>query len=140
MWCQVQATSAKLGQGCPLVRSKHAMCSGSDGQIYLYGGKSLLNQALRDLWRFDVLENRWEQIDIRLIDNERINNNNEDNNRKCQSCQTSKWSNQNKHFQTLSRQKIFDLPPPLQEHTIVGYKVINFNFLNFQFINSNFFS
>src|SRR5699024_9827218 len=62
MWCQVQATSSIPGQGCPPVRSKHAMCVAGDGHIYLYGGRSPANQPLRDLWRFDTAQNQWQEV------------------------------------------------------------------------------
>ena len=69
MWSQVQATPAIQGRGCPLIRSKHAMCLTSDGHIYLYGGRSIANAPLRDLWRFDTQHNQWEEICVPTYDN-----------------------------------------------------------------------
>lgn len=63
MWRQVQATSGLPSSGCPLVRCKHAMCTTPDGHwIYLYGGRSLASRPLRDLWRFDVDKEEWEEV------------------------------------------------------------------------------
>lgn len=73
MWSPVNATSASFqandeneddnrisglasrrcsSGGSPATRSKHAMCSTTDGHIYLMGGRSG-NLPLKDLWRFD---------------------------------------------------------------------------------------
>lgn len=62
MWSQVQASAAVAGRGCPLIRSKHAMCVTPDGHIFLYGGRSMANMALRDFWRFNPDQNQWEEI------------------------------------------------------------------------------
>ena len=149
MWCQVQATSAINGQGCPLVRSKHAMCSANDGCIYLYGGKSLLNQTLRDLWRFDPNTNQWKQLNnnnimMMIRNNEMCKSINgctssslatevattiSTANQICQSCRSNaQWPNEN-HHQSSCWDAINDSPPPLQEHTILNYQVSFFRFL-----------
>ncbi|XP_064455333.1 uncharacterized protein LOC135366533 isoform X2 [Ornithodoros turicata] len=45
----------------PSSRSKHAMCVAQDGFFYLLGGRSA-NLPLKDLWRFDPVSNRWEEV------------------------------------------------------------------------------
>ena len=131
MWCQVQATSAISGHGCPLVRSKHAMCSANDGRIYLYGGKSLLNQTLRDLWRFDPDTNHWQQLNTIIRNDEMCKSTNGCSSTSSSSsttvvsasqmCRSTEWPNKN--HQSSCWDAINDFPPPLQEHTILNYQV-----------------
>lgn len=78
MWSPVHATSSasttqsssctKAGQDsdqrCPVMRCKHAMCSSSDGWIYLFGGRKG-SMPLKDLWRFHPVQNQWEEVIIR---------------------------------------------------------------------------
>ncbi|KAH9414813.1 hypothetical protein DERP_008654 [Dermatophagoides pteronyssinus] len=131
MWCQVQATSAISGHGCPLVRSKHAMCSANDGRIYLYGGKSLLNQTLRDLWRFDPDTNHWQQLNTIIRNDEMCKSTNGCSSTTSSSssttvvsasqmCRSTEWPNKN--HQSSCWDAINDFPPPLQEHTILNYQ------------------
>lgn len=77
MWSQVQAASpvasSEAGpeeqqRGCgplaPSSRSKHAMCISQDGCFYLLAGRSA-NLPLKDLWRFDPVQSRWEEVRCR---------------------------------------------------------------------------
>lgn len=75
MWAQVQlanATNAGGGDGAgakdacsaPSSRSKHAMCTSQDGCFYLLAGRSA-NLPLKDLWRFDPVQSRWEEVRCR---------------------------------------------------------------------------
>lgn len=81
MWTPVQTTSAYQtlsfastpdstnggsgvylsDQGCPTSRCKHAMCYSEDGHMYLFGGRAG-SLPLKDLWRFDLSTNQWEEI------------------------------------------------------------------------------
>lgn len=64
MWQLVQANAENADFSCisPTSRTKHATCINQDGYIYLYGGKSINNMSLKDLWRFDPENNCWEEI------------------------------------------------------------------------------
>ena len=78
MWSPVHATSSasttqssscttighESDQRCPVMRCKHAMCSSPDGRIYLFGGRKG-SMPLKDLWRFDPVQNQWEEVIIR---------------------------------------------------------------------------
>lgn len=117
MWCQVQATSAVPGQGCPLIRTKHSMCFTTDGFIYLYGGRSIANKALRDLWRFDTAQDQWEEVVPRLETPSsrhaiRVTN-----------LYSSSSSSSSTESSLLSPENKFEPPPALQEHTIIAAKV-----------------
>ncbi|UXI22962.1 hypothetical protein NH340_JMT08905 [Sarcoptes scabiei] len=143
MWCQVQTTPSINGEGCPLVRSKHAMSLATDGRIYLYGGKSLLNQTLRDLWRFDTDQNRWELVSSKAITTVPTTVQSNDfvrcslpepnsSNRQTEASLTMLGSSQSCHTSSSAILESNDFinpdfpnesssPPPLQEHTIVSY-------------------
>lgn len=79
MWAQVQLSSAAATDGgdaangsapdakespAPSSRSKHAMCISQDGCFYLLAGRSA-NLPLKDLWRFDPVQSRWEEVRCR---------------------------------------------------------------------------
>ncbi|XP_077516038.1 uncharacterized protein LOC144126030 isoform X2 [Amblyomma americanum] len=74
MWAQVQLASApgggeapagaKESGAAPSSRSKHAMCISQDGCFYLLAGRSA-NLPLKDLWRFDPVQSRWEEVRCR---------------------------------------------------------------------------
>ncbi|CAN7996208.1 unnamed protein product [Ixodes hexagonus] len=76
MWSQVQAvcppaspegpTERQRSSGplAPSSRSKHAMCISQDGCFYLLAGRSA-NLPLKDLWRFDPVQSRWEEVRCR---------------------------------------------------------------------------
>ncbi|XP_065286779.1 uncharacterized protein [Dermacentor albipictus] len=83
MWAQVQLSSAAAPDGgggdaangevsapdakespAPSSRSKHAMCISQDGCFYLLAGRSA-NLPLKDLWRFDPVQSRWEELRCR---------------------------------------------------------------------------
>lgn len=80
MWSQVQAvpppqpssdgpeeargTSGPRSPLAPSSRSKHAMCISQDGCFYLLAGRSA-NLPLKDLWRFDPVQSRWEEVRCR---------------------------------------------------------------------------
>ena len=117
MWCQVQATPAVPGQGCPLVRTKHAMCFTSDGHIYLYGGRSMANKPLRDLWRFDTAQDQWEEVVPRIetpLSRHSAGSSS--------SCSSSSMSSAESSPQSPLENK-YEPPPALQEHTIVAARV-----------------
>lgn len=130
MWCQVQATPAVSGQGCPLIRTKHAMCFTPDGHIYLYGGRSMCNKALNDLWRFDTAQDQWEEVLPRIEEPA--------NSRHSHLLQTSSLSttttnssysrsssstSSSTECSSWTSDAKFEPPPALQEHTIVAAKV-----------------
>lgn len=125
MWCQVQASPAVSGHGCPLVRSKHAMCVSADGHIYLYGGKSLTNQTLRDLWRFDTGQNQWEEVvprsDLQSNHHRRryFRNQFDEPTGYCSGSSSGSAS----ASPPLFSGEQYEPPPALQEHTIVAAKV-----------------
>ena len=130
MWCQVQATSAVTGHGCPLIRSKHAMCVSPDGHIYLYGGKSLANQALRDLWRFDTGQNQWEEVVPRTdnanyhrYDGQYRHLSSEEHSVGYSSSASSSSSSSTTSPPLIAEER-YEPPPALQEHTIVAAKVL----------------
>ena len=114
MWCQVQATPAVPGQGCPLVRTKHAMCFTSDGHIYLYGGRSMANKPLRDLWRFDTAQDQWEEVVPRIET---------PLSRHSGGSSSSPSSSSSAESSPLSTENKYEPPPALQEHTIAAAKV-----------------
>ena len=116
MWCQVQATPAVPGTGCPLVRTKHAMCFTADGHIYLYGGRSMANKPLRDLWRFDTAQDQWEEVVPRIetpLSRHSAGSS---------SSSSSSMSSAESSPQSPLDNK-YEPPPALQEHTIVAAKV-----------------
>lgn len=122
MWCQVQATSSIPGQGCPPVRSKHAMCVAGDGHIYLYGGRSPANQPLRDLWRFDTAQNQWQEVITSGQNDDRsrglcLSNSFDDRTSFATSSSSSTSSS------PVAGDDRNEPPPPLQEHTIIAAKV-----------------
>ncbi|XP_076326792.1 uncharacterized protein LOC143233864 isoform X3 [Tachypleus tridentatus] len=60
MWSLIHANRENYGN-IPRVRSKHALCSTKEGIIYLLGGRSG-NLPMKDLWKYDPVQNKWEQI------------------------------------------------------------------------------
>lgn len=46
-------------KGCPLMRYKHAVCSSSNGMVYMYGGRIGNISLDDDIWRFDPRNNTW---------------------------------------------------------------------------------
>lgn len=133
MWCQVQATAAVSGQGCPLVRTKHAMCFTADGHIYLYGGRSMANKALRDLWRFDTAQDQWEEVLPRSEATLTRPGHCSGEDRALYGLglgtqySRSSSSNSSTDSSPLTPENRFEPPPALQEHTIVAAKVICLN-------------
>ena len=135
MWCQVQATSALTGAGCPLVRSKHAMCTTADGHIYLYGGRSMANKPLRDLWRFDTAQDVWEEV-VPRVDGvqtpqccgrgapsaQSSNSYSSSSSSSSSSSASSSAENSPNSGNALAENK-YEPPPALQEHTIVAARV-----------------
>lgn len=141
MWCQVQATSALTGAGCPLVRSKHAMCTTADGHIYLYGGRSMANKPLRDLWRFDTAQDVWEEV-LPRVDGQQTPQQNIQCTRKggvsaqssyhyssttstsssSSASSSSSSAESSPNSGTMAENK-YEPPPALQEHTIVAARV-----------------
>jgi len=129
MWCQVEATAAVPDQGCPLVRTKHAMCFTSDGHIYLYGGRSINNKALRDLWRFDTAQDQWEEVlprsdasDCAPTKHHAALGRHADE-RHAHNSSRSSSSNSSAESFPLTPDNKFEPPPALQEHTMVAAKV-----------------
>ncbi|XP_054713112.1 uncharacterized protein LOC129222613 [Uloborus diversus] len=61
MWASVQPST---GSPTPSTRSKHAMCVCQSGAIYLLGGRSA-NLPLKDVWKFNTVENAWEELKCR---------------------------------------------------------------------------
>ncbi len=134
MWCQVQATSALTGAGCPLVRSKHAMCTTADGHIYLYGGRSMANKPLRDLWRFDTAQDVWEEVVPRVdgvqtpqccgrgAPSAQSSTSYSSSSSSSSSSASSSAENSPNSGNALAENK-YEPPPALQEHTIVAARV-----------------
>ncbi|KAJ6224659.1 hypothetical protein RDWZM_003204 [Blomia tropicalis] len=135
MWCQVQATAAVPGHGCPLVRTKHAMCFTSDGHIYLYGGRSMANKPLRDLWRFDTAQDQWEEVlprehhchsnttnYLKSSDEFSTSRSSSSNSSDEPSSSSSSSSSSSTSSSPLTPEVNFEPPPALQEHTIIAAK------------------